>query len=249
MAVIHRTQGLGWHIAGVLGLLAVCAPVVRAQHPSQVAPVADWRESVPTVAPASVATWTRLLAEKGRLPRRERLVVLSPDGVVLAQADGDERSVRVPAELAEQLCSQALGATLLHNHPEQASFSAADIEVLSRTGVRRVVAVSADGTTFEAEAGSSFHDAWATRLRAELPKRVHGRVLEEAARYDVSPSALALHEPHLTGVILRRLGVLDYRVSTSLTTRLAYDRYREIFDRIVESEVNAAVGASGPNGR
>jgi len=144
---------------------------------------------------------------------------------------------------------QRLEATLVHNHPEQASFSAADIEVLSRTGVRRVVAVTSDGTTFEAEAGQSFSDSWATLLRVELPKRLHARVMEEAARYGVSPNLLTLHEPHLAGLVLRRLGVLDYRVSPSLIARLSYDRYRDIFDRIVDVETAAALGTSGQSGR
>ena len=53
--------------------------------------------------------------------------------------------------------------------------------------------------------------------------------------------ALAVHEPHLVATILRRLGVLDYRVSPSLTARVAYDRNRTVFDRVVDAETDAAV--------
>jgi len=249
MAVINRTSGLGWLIAGMLSLLAVDAPSAQSPRAPVANSVADWRDAVPTVSPAAVATWTKLLSDKGRLPKHERLIVLDADGAVLAQVDGEQRSVRVPAELSDQLCSQAIGATLIHNHPDQASFSAADIEVLARAGVRRVVAISADGTTFEAETGPSFSDGWAARLRSELPKRVHARIAEEAARFSASLNLLSLHEAHLTGLVLRRLGVLDYRVSPSLTTRVAYDRYRDIFDRIVEAETTAAVSAHALNGR
>jgi hypothetical protein len=243
MAVIRLTPGLGWHLAGVFSLLAVAAPGAQAPRQAAVIISADVTEKVPTVAPAVVTAWMRLLSASGRPAGHERLVVLDADGAVIAQVEGQKESVLVPEDVAEKLCSQPIGATLLHNHPDLAGLSAADLDMLAHAGVRRVVAIAADGTTFAAAAGPSFAETWASRLRSDVPARVRARVADEALRQGVPPAAVAMHEAHLTAMILRRLGVVDYRVSPSITARLAYDRNRSIFDRVVDAETAALTAA------
>jgi hypothetical protein len=249
MAVIRLTPGLGWRLAGVFSLMAVVSPSAQSPRPAPATVTADLADRVPTVSASSVSTWTRLLAAGGRLSAQERLVVLDADGSVLAQVDGGKRSVLVPEALTARLCSEPVGATLIHNHPEVSSFSTADLEALTQLGVHRIVAITADGTTFEATAGSRFSDVWAPALRAELPARVHARVTDEALRAGLPSDALAAHEPHLVALILRRLGVLDYRVSPSVTARVAYDRYRIVMGRVVDAETDAAIAPAPTRSR
>jgi hypothetical protein len=200
-------------------------------------------------ASAQSPDWAALLRDHGRLPKRERLVVLDASGRELARVDGTERAVPVPANIAEMLATRALGATLLHNHPEMTSFSGADLDLLAQVGVRRVIAVTADGTTFEATAGPHFGDGWAAAMRQDLPARLASRVQTEAWRRGLPPEVLVPHEPHVAALILGRLGVITYRVSPSLTARLAFDRYREVFARLIDVETAAAVAAPQASGR
>lgn len=220
-----RVPGLGWQLTVLVSLLAGAG--ASAQSPD----------------------WAALLSDHGRLPKRERLVVLDASGRELARVDGSARAVPVPANIAELLATPSLGATLLHNHPEMTSFSGADLDLLAQAGVRRVIAVTADGTTFEAAAGPRFAEAWAAEMRLDLPARLASRAQTEAWRRGLPPESLTLHEPHVAALILSRLGVINYRVTPSLTARIAFDRYREVFARLIDVETAAAVAAPQISGR
>jgi hypothetical protein len=237
MARICRVPGLRGQLTALLSLMVVAAPQGQSQPPGAVVTPIAWRDQAPARASED---WAAVLTDHGRLPKRERLVVLDASGRELARVDGSERAVPVPADLAERLCSEALNATLVHNHPELAGFSAADLDVLGHVGVRRVVAVSADGTTFEAAAGPHFAESWAVAMRRDLPARLAARVQAESWRRGLPADALAPHEAHVAALVLARLGVIDYRVSPSLTARLAFDRYREVFARVVTTESASA---------
>src|SRR5262245_60079867 len=104
--------------AFVVGLsLAATIQNAGAQQSQQ--PALERRLIFPTGQPSGLSGsyWATALANGGPAPRQERLLVVTPDGRVLAVLDGDRDRVRLSLELVRDLSERHLNATLVHNHP------------------------------------------------------------------------------------------------------------------------------------
>jgi hypothetical protein len=167
------------------------------------------------------------------MPSYERLLVVAPDGRVLAEVDGTSSHVLLPEDIFRSLSAGTLHATLVHNHPGGVSLSGDDLAQLGKPGVDRVIAVGHDGSVFEASIGMRFNgETFETVYRARLAE-VMETVARAARRDNIDPSALAPLVCHLVAEVLDRAEVINYRTTLSLDTRVSLDRYH----RIVQSAV------------
>jgi hypothetical protein len=216
------------------------APAIHAASSEQSAPAASERRLVfPAGKPSGLsgAYWTAALANGGPAPRHERLLAVMPDGRVLGVVDGGRDHVMLSVALVRDLSERKLQATLVHNHPTSVSLGESDLMHLAKIGVARVVAVGSDGTAYEAAAGARYD---AARFAEDLYQTVEGRVRErlaaEVRRDREDPGTLSMHVNHLVAIVLDRARVIDYVTSPSETARLAFDRYRELFERVALAE-------------
>src|SRR5262245_10236495 len=127
--------------------------------------------------------WRTAIGNGGPMPGFERLLAVGNDGLVLAESNGDEHHVLLPEALSLRLSQGAVHATLVHNHPGGVSLSGNDLSQLGKPGVDRVIAVSPDGSVFEASAGSKFEaerfDALYERVLTDVTERVNREALRD----------------------------------------------------------------------
>jgi hypothetical protein len=226
------------YAALVAGLsLAATTQDAQAQQDAQAA--SERRLTFPTGQPSGLSGsyWAAALANGGPAPRHERLLAVRPDGRVLGVIDGERDYVMLSVALVRELSEQKLQATLVHNHPTSVGLGESDLMHLAKMGVSRIVAVGSDGTVYEAAAGSRYDPArFAENLYPAVESRVRERLAAEAWRDREDPEALSPHVPHLVAVVLHRARVIDYLVTPSETVKLAFARYRELFERVVVAE-------------
>lgn len=99
----------------------------------------------------------RRVVEKGKQSNREHAVLLSPDGRVLGEQDGEEGTVEVPSSPESQ--REGAGLTLVHNHPDGTPLSPQDFTYLYHyPGVSKVSAVTHDGKVQTAELSGNRRD-------------------------------------------------------------------------------------------
>jgi hypothetical protein len=179
--------------------------------------------------------WRAVLGNGGPMPGFERLVVIASDGSILGEANGDENQVLLPETLARMLSDGAVRATLVHNHPAGVSLSGTDLGQLGKPGVDRVIAVSPDGSVFEASAGTRFDVCTFKALYTGMLAEVTERVNREAQRDGVDLARLYPNLTHLVALALDRAGVIRYRMTPSLKLRVELDRYRHVLEWTVDS--------------
>jgi hypothetical protein len=182
--------------------------------------------------------WRTALGNGGPMPGFERLLVVGNDGAILGEANGDEDHVLLPEPLFRMLSDGTVHATLVHNHPGGVSLSGTDLSQLGKAGVERVIAVSPDGSVFEASAGSKFDAKAFDGLYARLLKDVTERVNREALRDGVELARVYPNICHLVALALDRSGVIRYRMTPSLKLRIELDRYRHVLEWTVDSGKN-----------
>ena len=85
----------------------------------------------------------KISQDEGRLLRgkKETAIVYGPDGSTLFVKKGGERSVRFTSREVAQM----KGGILTHNHPEDTTFSPADINMLRGAGLAEIRAVTSGG--------------------------------------------------------------------------------------------------------
>jgi hypothetical protein len=181
--------------------------------------------------------WEAALANGGPPPRHERLLVVMPDGRVRDVVEGERDHVLLPAELSRELAERRLDATLVHNHPLGGSLSGADLVHLGKVGVASVIAVGADGSVYEASAGPAV-DQFSGSVHLLLAHRIRQRLTSEAWREGIDPAALWPHAAHVIAQALHRARFIEYRTRPSLTVRLAWLRFRDLFDRVIATEAS-----------
>ena len=174
--------------------------------------------------------WRSVLGNGGPMPDFERLLIVGSDGTILGEANGDERQVLLPEPIARLLSDGAVRATLVHNHPGGVSLSGTDLGQLGKPGVERVIAVSPDGSVFEASAGARFDACAFDALYKDVLAAVTERVNREAQREGVDPARLYPNLTHLAALTLDRAGVIRYRITPSLRLRIELDRYRHALE-------------------
>lgn len=187
--------------------------------------------------------WVQLIGGPGRLPDRERLVVAATDGRLLGVADGDHNAVRFPEIVDVLLEAGSVRVVLAHNHPANTSLSGADLALLGRRGVERVVAVGNDGSVYEAMAGRRFVDPTTiATLFPEVEARLWERLPLEAVRVGVPPGAGFEFFSHLVASVFARAGAITYRsrMSSSLMARYLPDAVW--LDQLVSAEATRLAG-------
>jgi proteasome lid subunit RPN8/RPN11 len=154
---------------------------------------------------------------------RERLVVLGPDGQVLASSEGTRNEVDVPY-FDSSLVSEGEGVVLVHSHPSSTSFSRADLLHLSRPGVEAVVAIGDDGSVYFAARGPRFV---VNRVGPLYDSASSGAqdVWRSSGNWQGGPHVSpAPHFAHIVCHGLAGAGVIVYRAS------VPFDRERSYFD-------------------
>jgi len=207
-----------------------------AQSPTQSSPVRRLALPASGTMGLSGSYWRAALGEAGAMPRFERLLVVGSDGVILGEANGGENDVLLPEALAQLLGSGAVRATLVHNHPGGVSLSGTDLSQLAKPGVERVIAVSPDGSVFEAAAGPRFDAATFNTVYERVLAEATDRASREAKRDGVDLSKVYPNLCHLAALALDRAGVIHYRMTPSLRLRAELDRYRHVLEWVVSSK-------------
>lgn len=185
--------------------------------------------------------WIRLLDAPGSWDR-ESLVVLTTDGRVLGRVEGDRDTVAFPGTLDELLDAGQDRLVLAHTHPANTSLSGADLCVLLRRGVERVVAIGGDGSVYEATTGRrTVTRVTGARLFADVEARVRERLPIEAARAGAPPGAGFEFFSHLVASAFARAGVITYRVQMSATLVSRYVLDARWLDGIIATEASRLV--------
>ncbi len=154
---------------------------------------------------------------------RERLLVIGPDGQVLAVSDGTRSEVDVPP-FDRTAVPEGEGVVLVHSHPSSTSFSRADLLHLSRPGVEAVIAVGSDGGVYLATRGPRFV---VNGLGALYDSASSGAqdMWRSAGNWHGGPNVEpAPHFAHIVSQGLAAAGVIGYRAS------MPFDRERSYFD-------------------
>lgn len=231
---------------GRLGVVRVAASACMAVAVWSAPSSAQHLERVAATRPLAVGEqlpglpakfWANVIGDAGRLPDHERLVVLATDGRVLAVLDGGEDAVDIPVSLDGLLEDATTPLVLAHNHPADTSLSGADLALLGRPSVERVVALGHDGSVFEATAGPAFLDRVAfARVYPALEARLKARLAGEAALAGAAPGTGFDQFSHVMALILARAGVIHYRARLSVAQLARTTEYAAWTDRIVTAE-------------
>jgi hypothetical protein len=181
--------------------------------------------------------WYAALSNGGMMPEAERLLVIARNGLVLAEVEGTHQAVVVPDAVYEALVAGEIRATLVHNHLRGVSLSRADLCLLGKPGVERVIAVGPDASVFEASAGPAYNAA--TFERSQYPtalRQVTDRLVEESLQVSVDPHQLAPLLSHLVASVLARSGVIHYRMTPGAELKRTLDERRVIVTRVVQAK-------------
>jgi hypothetical protein len=183
------------------------------------------------------AYWRNVIAAGGDLPRDERLVVIAPDGRVVAAVDGEASRVVLPPRLNRTLIQSPELLTLVHNHPTGASLSGSDLAQLGKPGVGRIIAVGHDGSLYEAASAAGYKSStFATQLYPALFRRMLDRFVREAefGGYDVQ--WLLPHVCHTVAATLDRAGIISYQATFGPHLAGAYGRFADVLEYVIASE-------------
>jgi hypothetical protein len=116
------------------------------------------------------------------------------------------------------------------------SLSGTDLNQLAKPGVERVIAVSPDGSVFEATAGPKFEAAAFNTFYDRVLADATDRASREAQRDGVDLSRVYPNLCHLAALALDRAGVIQYRMTPSLRLRAELDRYRHVLEWVITSK-------------
>lgn len=142
------------------------------------------------------------------LPADEHLVAINSDGSVRWVIEGTARAAVIDRELDADLYRANAGIVLVHNHPNSASLSGADLEHLGKPGVASIVVVGHDGSIYTARAGRRYEttefigslyplarNAVTQQLRIQRPSgRVSTHIIDAQFEHLV---ALSLHKAEI----------------------------------------------------
>jgi hypothetical protein len=235
-------------MTGIIGLAWVCAALAQPPGPSP-APLHAPRENLARIVRQFDFTEkgsSRWLSALGVLPGaagRERLLVMSASGTLVATKGGSEFVVLFGPEIELRLMTPGANHVLVHNHPDNAGLSANDLAQLSKPGVAAVVAVAHDRSLYIAVRGSRydgelFLDRQYDVVRSEILKWL--RI--DAGAGMVRPRAGNAHFSHLAALALAKAGVIEYRAVLLASARESFDSARVGFGHVVVASA-AALGS------
>lgn len=221
-------------VGAIVAIGAMSAPELRAQMLPSPKVLYGIGEQLPGL---SSTYWSHVLQDGGRLPDTERLVVVASDGRMLDIVDGGEASVDIPVRFDPGLRDGSLQVVLAHNHPMNTSLSGADVALLARPGVQRVVALANDGSLYEAGAGSR---ADGPNILPTVYPIIEARVLEripvEAVHAGVPADAGFSNASHLIATVLDRAGLIRYRSRMSVSRTAVYVDQQTWLNRVIDVE-------------
>lgn len=169
-------------------------------------------------------------------PDRERLVVLGPDGQVLAESHGTRTEVSVP-EFDGSAVPEGEGVVLVHSHPSSTGFSRADLLHLSRPRVEAVVAVGSDGGVYFAARGPRYVLNGVGPLYDGASSGAQD-MWRSGGSWQGGPNVSpAPHFAHIVSQALASAGVIVYRAS------MPFDRERAYYDGTVLFALMVEAGA------
>ena len=221
-------------ISMIAGLVVSPAPRMAAQSLPPAKALPGIGEQLPGL---SSRYWDNVLRDGGRLPENERLVVVATDGRMLDMIDGSEASVDIPIRFDAGLSDGSLQVVLAHNHPMNTSLSGADVALLARRGVERVIALGNDGSLYEAATGSRSNAADALpAMYPVIEARVLERIPVEAIHAGVPTTAGFDNASHLIASVLDRAGLIRYRSRMSVSRASIYVDQQTWLSRVIEIE-------------
>ena len=185
----------------------------------------------PTPIQDDASRWLAVLREKGPLTN-ERLLVVAQSGEIIDLVDGGKSHVKFPSRLRPYLTDARNPITLVHNHPAGNGLNANDLGLLARPGVQRIIAVTQDGSFYEASAAppidpATLEPCWYDRAQKALERALQ-RDRQLFDRYAVDENY-----GHLIALVLSRAGAITYRATLGGYRRLSWAVYRIAFERAV----------------
>lgn len=181
--------------------------------------------------------WQAALANGGAMPQVERLIVVGHDGLVVGEAEGTQHQVVLPDAVFEALSAGALRATLVHNHPRGISLSRADLGLLGKAGVDRVIAVGPDASVFEASVGPAYdHATFESSQYPSALRQVTDRLVEESWRAGVNPARVTPLLSHLIAEVLDRSGIIHYRMTPGAELKRTLNGRHAIVAEVVRAK-------------
>ena len=164
---------------------------------------------------------------EGRKTGLEHLLVYdSETGRVLGQAKGEPNRVRPPEKVLTVLDDRNASLVLHHNHPDSVSLSPADLAILTRAGVVRVVAHGHDGSIYEAMHGKHMY---ALARALEGMSGVFKERLQEIERRRIDTLGI---RAHIRNLALHEAGMIRYRAVLAADNARLYEDQRVYFDGI-----------------
>lgn len=151
--------------------------------------------------------------------RKEQLHILDEDGRVLFNIAGTKSKVRIWDRAAQAAMNDPKArVTMIHNHPEECSLSAGDISCAALPGVKSIIAVTRQGSRFEAKVLRSYN-AKGESNRAK--RAAHAAIVRTPYSYG---SDLYRSIGHLINLSLHERGVIDYKFKLSKEMKTALER-------------------------
>ena len=172
---------------------------------------------------------------QGKVKGTEHLVVYDANTGKEVVRWGSELRDRIEIPAAASKLMDERSATLVfhHNHPDSLSLSPADLSLLSRPGVAKIVAHGHDGSVFSATRGDSIGNLQAMLMAATSERK---RQYFEAQRRGLSIDGFLAH---LVNIALHRTSAIAYDFSLDVEKQAAYTAENDAFERIIESLVSA----------
>lgn len=178
----------------------------------------------------------RVQQRRHLLPRCERLIAVGPDLQLLGMAEGSARAVVLGPAFDRPLWSPGADIVLVHNHPQSASLSRADLGQLAKPGVYGIVAVGHDGSVYFARAGRAFPGAAFESVTYKMVSAEMNRALRVQGPSSRAMSAVfERHYEHLVALVLHKSGVIEYRARLSAERAASYASCRGVCGPVTEA--------------
>jgi hypothetical protein len=183
---------------------------------------------------AGSGRWQTALGDTPGTVTRERLVVMSTSGKVVATKDGSETAVLFGPEIECLLATAGADLVLVHNHPDNSSLSANDLAQLARPGVAAVVVLAHDRSLYAAIRSSRYDAAFFLERQYDVVRLEIRKWLRiEGAAGTVRPAAADAHFSHVAALALAKAHVIEYRAELAPSARESFGSGRRAFAHVV----------------
>lgn len=160
----------------------------------------------------------------------EHAQIFGSDGKVAVTAYGDKTSISfLPSELSKM----KPGMTLVHNHPNASSLSAADMLLAAQKGLT-VYAVDQGGgkywsTGLKGDTAKSLD--YFQYLSAKVQLAVHNAVAAGTLQASAGPTVIQ----HVINLVAQKKKIIDYHYSLGIMAEAAYAANNDFYEGLVDS--------------